>query len=131
MAAKSPLLQHCLQLNTEAKAVQEIHNHINIPPEIVRLLQPNAITLPSEPHANITPMLLPPPLTPGAKMTIEDFCGQLLLSAEIIEHLCVNGYSGSHVIQHIEIGVLCSNPKDLIRICSESGQTTYQPNFMF
>ncbi|KAF8237292.1 hypothetical protein L208DRAFT_1248352, partial [Tricholoma matsutake] len=43
MAAKSPLLQHHLQLNAEAKAAQEIHNHINIPPEIVRLLQPNAL----------------------------------------------------------------------------------------
>ncbi|KAF8237293.1 hypothetical protein L208DRAFT_1248561 [Tricholoma matsutake] len=51
-------------------------------------------------------MLLPPPLTPGAKMTIKDFCDRFSLSVEILEHLHANGYSGSHVIQHIEIGEL-------------------------
>jgi hypothetical protein len=106
VAAKSPLLQCRLQLNAEAKAAQEIHNHINIPPEIIRLLQPNAIAQPSESHANTAPMLLPPTLTPGVKMTIEDFCGQFSLSVEILKHLRANGYSGSHVIQHIEIGEL-------------------------
>jgi len=39
-------------------------------------------------------------------MTIEDFCGWFSLSIEILERFCVNGYSGSHVIQHIEIGKL-------------------------
>jgi hypothetical protein len=106
VATKSPLLQRRLQLNAEAKAAQEIHNHINIPPEIVRLLQPNAIAQPAESRANTAPMLLPPPLTPGAKMTIEDFCGRFSLSVEILERLRANGYSGSHVIQHIEIGEL-------------------------
>jgi hypothetical protein len=106
MAAKSPLLQHHLQLNAEAKAVQEIHNHINIPPEFVRLLQLTAIIPESQAHVNATPMLLPPPLTPGAKMTIKDFCSRFSLSAMILECLHANGYSGSHVIQHVEISKL-------------------------
>jgi hypothetical protein len=108
VAAKSPLIQRRLQLNAKAKAAQEIHTHINIPPEIVRLLQPNSVSLPSgsQAYANTTPMLLPPPLVPGTKMTIEDFCTQFSLSAEIRERLRANGYSGSHVIQHIEIGEL-------------------------
>ena len=74
-----------LQLNAEAMAAQEIHNHINIPPEIVRLLQPNALTQPPESHANTAPMLLPLSLTPGTKMLIEDFCSQFSLSADILE----------------------------------------------
>ncbi|KAF8223476.1 hypothetical protein L208DRAFT_1128111, partial [Tricholoma matsutake] len=78
MAAKSLLLQCCLQLNAE----------------------------PPESCANTAPMLLPPPLTPGTKMSIEDFCGWFSLSAEILERLHANSYSGSHVIQHIEIGEL-------------------------
>ena len=106
VATKSLLLQHHLQLNAEAKAAQEIHNHINIPPEVVRLLQLNALTQPPESYANTAPMLLPPPLTPGTKMSIEDFCSQFSLSVEILECLCANGYSGSHIIQHIEIGKL-------------------------
>lgn len=51
-------------------------------------------------------MLLPPPLTPGMKMKIEDFCSRFSLSAEILERLHANGYSGSHVIQHVEISEL-------------------------
>ena len=88
--------------------MQEIYNHINIPPEIVRLLQLTAITQPpeSQAHANATPMLLLLPLTPGMKMKIEDFCSQFSLSAEILEHLCANSYSGSHVIQHVKISKL-------------------------
>jgi hypothetical protein len=106
VATKSLLLQHHLQLNVGAKAAQEIHNHINIPPEIVRLLQPTAIIPESLAHINATPMLLLPPLTPGAKMTIEDFCSQFSLSAMILERLHANGYSGSHIIQHVEISEL-------------------------
>ena len=113
VAAKSPLLQRRLQLNAqaEAKAVPDIHTHINIPPEIIRLLQPNARSPPPESRgAAMQPMpstmLLPPSLKPGAKMSIEDFCNQFSLSVEIFERLRENGYSGSHVIQHIEIAEL-------------------------
>jgi hypothetical protein len=53
-------------------------------------------------------MLLSPSLKPGAKMTIEDFCDHFSLSPEILERLHKNGYSGTHVIQHIEIGKLRS-----------------------
>jgi len=108
VAARSLLLQRHLQLNAEVKAAQEIHNHINIPPEIIRLLQPNAIAQPPESRTNAIPMLLPPPLTPGAKMLIKDFCGQFSLSVDILECLHANSYSGSHVIQHIEISELWS-----------------------
>jgi hypothetical protein len=106
MATKSLLLQYYLQLNAKAKAAQEIHNHINIPSEIIRLLQLTAIIPESPAHINATPMLLPPSLAPGAKMTMEDFCSQFLLSAMILECLHANSYSGSHVIQHIEISKL-------------------------
>jgi len=91
-----------------SKATQEIHNHINILPKIIRLLQLNAIAQPPESHTNTILMLLLPPLTPYAKMSIEDFCGQFSLSVNIIECLCANGYSGSHVIQYIKIGELQS-----------------------
>jgi hypothetical protein len=108
VAAKSPLLQRRLQLNAEAKAAPEIYTHINIPPEIIRLLQPNARSPPPESRSTAMPstMLLPPPLKPGAKMSIEDFCNRFSLSVNILERLRANGYSGSHVIQHIEIAEL-------------------------
>jgi hypothetical protein len=53
-------------------------------------------------------MLLPLALKPGSKMTIEDFCTNFSLSNAILECLRKNKYSGSHVIQHIEIGKLKS-----------------------
>ena len=53
-------------------------------------------------------MLLPRSLKPGMKMTIEDFCTHFSLSAEILERLRKNGYSGTHVIHHIEIEELRS-----------------------
>ena len=107
VAARSPLLQRRLQLNAEAKAAQEIHNHINLPPELLGLLRPHSAAQPPGSHP-IPPMLLPPPLKPGLKMSIEDFCNQFALSAEILERLRKNGYSGTHVFQHIEIGELRS-----------------------
>lgn len=112
LAQKSPLLQHCLQLN-EAKnppPSQQFHNHINIPPEILGLFHAPATAPPPPiiaPH-HAVPVLLPPALEPGPKMTIEDFCTNFSLSNAILECLCKNGYSGSHVIQHIEIGELKS-----------------------
>jgi hypothetical protein len=106
VASKSPLLS--AQTQAVAKAAPEIHNHISIFSEIIKLLQPNARSPPPESRSAAMPstMLLPPPLKPGAKMSIENFCDQFSLSVDILERLHANGYSGSHVIQHIEIAEL-------------------------
>ena len=77
-------------------------------------------------------MLLLPPLTPGAKMSIKDFCGRFLLSVDILECLRANSYSGSHVIQHIEISELRSMAfkpgeiaelKEVVRVWATSDDT--------
>lgn len=108
LAEKSPLLQRRLQLNAEAKATttQEIHNHMHIPPELLGVFRPQA-TAPTAAQDTV-PMLLPSALNPGPKLTIEEFCAIYSLSNEILSRLRENGYSGSHVIQHIEIGELRS-----------------------
>ncbi|KAF8230389.1 hypothetical protein L208DRAFT_1281992, partial [Tricholoma matsutake] len=85
VAAKSPLLQCRLQFNTEAKAAQEIHNHINLPAELLGLFRPPVLPGPLlDTHAS-TPMLLPPTFKPGQKMTIEDLCTQFSLSTKILD----------------------------------------------
>lgn len=75
------------------------------------LLAPFAPTTPTRltrapqslPHVEKSSMLLPPPLEPGAKLTIVEFCTKYGLQDTISTKLTENGYVATHTFKFIEV----------------------------
>ncbi|KAJ7165780.1 hypothetical protein C8R46DRAFT_900364, partial [Mycena filopes] len=107
---RSPLLQRRLELQNQHNAPAQPampQITINIPDMLQRFQPPAApapAPVPGAPHAfDSPPMLIPPPLVPGPKLSIEEFCVRYELDADIAARFREHRFKSTEVFRYIEV----------------------------
>jgi hypothetical protein len=113
-AAKSPLLQHHLELKEQAVAKNipaAPQVHFNFPAELANLLRPAAAPAPAAPDAFMPPlktanMLIPHPRIPGPDLSIENFCTLYDLDSDICDRFKEHKFKRSNAFKFVEVDEL-------------------------
>ncbi|KAJ7708061.1 hypothetical protein B0H17DRAFT_1124845 [Mycena rosella] len=113
LAARSPILQRRLNLKAEKNAAAAPQINFNFPPDLMQILRPPPAPAPAPAPAQPaalptfqTPMLIPFPLVPGTKMSIEDFCTEYKLDDDIRDHFRTHKFKSTSSFQYIELAEL-------------------------
>ncbi|KAJ7769664.1 hypothetical protein DFH07DRAFT_938223 [Mycena maculata] len=117
LAARSPILQRRLDLKAEKNAATTPQINFNFPPEMLQIFRPAPAHAPALAPAPApapvqpalafqTAMLIPHPLVPGPKMSIEEFCKEYELDDDIRDHFRQHKFKSTSSFQYIELAEL-------------------------
>ncbi|KAJ7780217.1 hypothetical protein DFH07DRAFT_730079 [Mycena maculata] len=111
LAARTPLLQRRAELRDKEKAANNTAPQINFnfPLDIANLFCPIPAALPPPPAVldhNTSPMLIPASMIPGPALSIDDFCTQYDLDADICDRFKQHKFKGTKVFAYVALNDL-------------------------